>query len=389
MKRSYKFRLRPKQKDVQILEQTLRLHCELYNAALQERRDAWLISKVSINYGMQSAQLKDIRAGREDLSDLSFSSCQQTLRRLDRSFQAFYRRARSGQTPGFPRFKPQQRFNTIQYSKVGDGCAYNSETGRVYLKETGWLRVHQHRQIRGDIKTVSIKREGLSWFVIVQCDNVPVQALPVTGQAGGIDLGLRKLITTSDGDQYANPRHFRNEQERLAAAQQQVGRLKPGSGRQQKARNRVRSIHARIARTRQDQHHKLALDLLRRYDVVIAEELKTKNMSRSAAGSIEKPGKNVAAKRGLNKSILDAGWASFVSILTAKAESAGREIILINPAYTSQTCSKCKRVCKENRPVVNKFQCVSCGHLQDPDWNAAVNIKRAGLALQAESALAP
>ena len=388
MKRAYKFRLRPNRSRRRILDSILRLHCELYNAALQERRDAWRISKTSVSYKMQSQQLKDIRKEREDIAGLSFSACQQTLRRLDCSFQAFFRRVKLGHTPGFPRFRSHNRFDTVQYQKIGDGCAYDPERGRAYFKETGWIRVNQHRDIRGEIKTLALKREGDAWYVILSCDEVPVQALPKSKLTGGLDLGVRRLVTTSEGDQYANPRHLEKREEALAKAQQEVERKKKGSKRQLKARAKVRRIHGKIARCRKDNHHKVALDLLMRFDSLMVEDLEPGQMSRSNKGTVEQPGKNVAVKKELNKSIMDTGWASFIGILFAKAESAGREVVMVNPAYTSQECAECQHVCKENRPKTEVFCCVACGHSTDPDWNAARNVHRAGLARQARTASA-
>ena len=174
----------------------LRDHCALYNGALQERRDAYRHpSKTSITYGMQSAQLKDIRAfDPERHGRWSFSSQQATLRRLDKAMQAFFRRVKAGQTPGYPRFRGVGWFDTVEFPKDGDGCRWNATphdpVTRVRLQGVGHVRVHQHRPVAGRVKTVSVKREGTRWFLILSCDDVPAQPLPATGAGWGVFLGL-------------------------------------------------------------------------------------------------------------------------------------------------------------------------------------------------------
>ncbi|MEU9837547.1 transposase, partial [Streptosporangium sp. NPDC048047] len=179
-----------------------------------------------------------------------------------------------------------------------------------------------------------------------------------------------------------NPRHLAASAERLAAAQRDLARKKRGSARRRKAVARVAVLHAKVRRQRLDGAHKAALRLVRGYDVIAHEDLRIANMTRSASGSLDAPGTNVAQKSGLNRSILDAGWGVFLTILSHKAESAGRELIAVNPAGTSRTCARCGHVAKENRLNQAAFRCVACGLTAHADVNAAVNILRAGLALR-------
>jgi putative transposase len=210
MRRSFKFLLRPTAKQSTALGQMLADHCSLYNAALQERRDAYgHVSKTTVRYGDQSAQLKDIRAvDPERQGRWSFSCQQATLRRLDKAFAAFFRRVKNGEKPGYPRFRGVNWFDTVEFPKDGDGCRWDAAphdpVTRVRLQGVGHVRVHQHRPVRGRIKTISVRREGARWYVVLSCDDVPVAPLPPTGRQVGIDLGVAHFLTTSDGAHVAN-----------------------------------------------------------------------------------------------------------------------------------------------------------------------------------------
>jgi len=388
VRRSYKFLLRPTRRQEIALAACLEDHRTLYNAALEHRRTAYRMAGVTIRYGDQSAELKHIRADDPDgQGRWSFSSQQATLRRLDKAFAAFFRRVKAGQKPGFPRFKGRGWFDTVEWPKDGDGCRWDSQPEHptatfVRLQGIGHVRVHQHRPVRGRVKTISVKREGRRWYVILSCDDVPAEPLPTTGAVVGIDMGVASLVTTSDGEHLANPRYLAATADRLAAAQRDLARKKRGSKRRLKAVARVAALHAKVRRQRLDHAHKAALDLVRAYDVIVHEDLRIANMTRSASGTIEQPGRNVAAKSGLNRSILDAGWGVFLRVLAYKAESAGRELIAVNPANTSRTCARCGHCAAENRVTQAEFACTACGHTAHADVNAAENILRAGLALR-------
>ncbi|MEV1199704.1 RNA-guided endonuclease InsQ/TnpB family protein [Microbispora rosea] len=314
MRRSFKFLLRPTSKQAASLAACLEDHRQLYNAALEHRRTAYSKAGVSVRYGDQSADLKHIRA--DDAGGQgrwSFSSQQATLRRLDKAFAAFFLRVKAGRTPGFPRFKGRGWFDTVEWPKDGDGCRWDSQPEHlaatfVRLQGIGHVRVHQHRPVQGRVKTISIKREGTRWYVILSCDGVPAESLPAAGAAVGLDMGVASLVTTSDGEPLANPRHLAASAGRLATAQRALARKKRRSKRRRKAVARVAALHAKVRRQRLDTAHKAALTLVRGYDVIVHEDLQIANMTRSASGTIGQPRRTVAAKSGLNRSILDAGW---------------------------------------------------------------------------------
>ncbi|MBN6056878.1 transposase [Nonomuraea sp. RK-328] len=387
VRRSVRFLLRPTSKQAAALTQCLEDHRQLYNAALEHRRTAYRKAGVTIGYGEQSAELKEIRKTDPDgQGRWSAGSQQQTLRRLDRAFAAFFRRIKAGHKAGYPRFKGRGWFDTVEWPAVKNGAAWDSQphepVTRVYLLGIGHVRVHQHRAVKGRVKTISVKREGARWYVVLSCDDVPAEPLPATGAVAGIDMGVASLVTTSDGEHVANPRHLLTTADRLADAQRDLSRKQRGSKRRRKAVARVAALHAKVRRQRLDTAHKAALTLIRAYDLIVHEDLRIANMTRSASGTVEAPGSNVAQKSGLNRSILDAGWGVFLTILANKAESAGRELIAVEPRNTSRTCARCGYCVKENRVTQAEFRCRGCGHAAHADVNAAVNILRAGLALR-------
>ncbi|MGW2785245.1 RNA-guided endonuclease InsQ/TnpB family protein [Streptomyces populi] len=396
MIRAYKFLLRPTVRQVQALSEMLRDHCSLYNGALQERRDAYRHpSKTSVRYGEQSAQLKEIRAfDPENQGRWSFSSQQATLRRLDRAMQAFFRRVRSGDAPGCPRFRGVSWFNTVDFPKDGDGCRWDSTphdpVTRVRLQGVGHVKVHQHRPVPGRVKTVSVKREGRKWFVVLTAEQEQPDPLPATGSVVGIDLGIANFLADSDGTFVPNPRHGRRAAVKLQAAQQALSRFprcktKDRTANHRRAVEKVAQLHGKVRRQRLDHAHKTALGLVRTHDVIAHEDLRIRNMSKAPAPKpdLDEAGaflpNGAAAKAGLNRSINDAGWGVLLTILHAKAESAGREVIAVDPRNTSRTCPACGHIAKENRPTQEKFHCVACGHTAHADTVGALNVLRAGL----------
>ncbi|MYR56162.1 transposase [Streptomyces sp. SID625] len=402
MIRAYKFLLRPTARQVVALGEMLRDHCSLYNAALQERRDAWRhASKTTVRYGDQSAQLKDIRAfDPERQGRWSFSSQQATLRRLDKSFRAFFERVKAGRTPGYPRFKGVGHFDNVTFPKDGDGCRWDStpheRQTRVRLQGVGHIRVHQHRPVKGRVKTVSVKREGSRWYVILACDNVPAGALPPTGAVIGIDMGVTHFLTTSEGEHETNPRFLAAMAGELAAAQRHLAtfpkRTRQRTKKHRAAARKVAGLHAKVRQQRLDFHHKTARALIAENDVIAHERLNIAGMAKSPAPKPD-PGNDgaflpngAAAKAGLNRSILEAGWGQFLAILANKAESAGRLVIPVDPRDTSRTCPPslggCGHVAKENRVTQAKFRCTACGFTANADHVGASNIlDRAGLVL--------
>jgi putative transposase len=396
--RAYKFVMRPTVRQTQALGEMLRDHCSLYNGALQERRDAYRhASKTTVRYGQQSVQLKDIRSfDPERQGRWSFSSQQATLRRLDKAFSGFFRRVKSGEKPGYPRFRGVSWFDTVEFPRDGDGCRWDSTphdpVTRVRLQGVGHVKVHQHRPVAGRVKTVSVKREGRQWYVVLACDEVAAEPLPATGAACGIDMGVTHFLTTSQGAHVENPRHGKRNADALAEAQRALKafprrKRETRTTKHRRAVEKVAELHRKVRRQRLDHAHKAALCLVRDYDQIAHERLSIANMVRTpkpkpdpeTSGAFVANG--AASKAGLNRSILDAGWGVFLGILAQKAESAARVLIPVDPRNTSRTCPECGHVDAQNRDG-EKFQCTSCRHIDHADrvgaWNVAL---RAGLVL--------
>jgi putative transposase len=384
VKRAYKLRAYPTRPQEGRAVRLLADHCDLYNAALTERREAWRMHKVRVSYGGQSAQLEEIRAADPDGQGRhSFTAQQQTLRRLNTVFVAYLRRTRdlkrNPRRVGFPRFKPYQRFEQVLFV-AGDGSKWESADGgrwaHVSFQAVGRVKVGQHRPVVGRVKTLQLKREGRRWYVVVVTEMEPV-SLPTTGREIGVDVGVARFLTTSDGEVVANPRFLKAAQERIVELQRRKQRARPGSGNRRRLRRALAEQWRTVRNQRRDFHHKSARALINTYDTIALEQLRVTAMTATAAGTVEAPGRNVAAKAGLNRSILDAGWGQFTSILVAKAESAGRRVVLVSPAFTSIDCHACGARC--TRPRQDTVVCPVHGEL-DADLNGARNIAaRAGL----------
>ena len=392
VRRAYKFLLRPTSRQARLLAECLEDHRQIYNAALEERREAWRIRQVQASYSRQAGQLPTIRAADPcGQGRWSAGSQQQTLRRLDKAFAAFFRRIKAGEKrPGYPRFKGRGWFDTIEWPAEKNGARWDSvphpKMTRVYLLGIGHVRVHRHRAVKGRVKTIMVKREACRWYVVLSCDDVPAGPLEPTGAVVGIDVGIASFLTTSDGGYVPNPRLQAATAERLAVAQQSLARKTRGSNRRRQAVRRVAALHAKVRRSRLDHAHKTALALVRDHDVIVHEDLRVVNMTRrprlrpAGDGTFEPNG--ARAKAGLNRSIYDAGWGMFLRVLATKAESAGRTTIAVDARWTSQKCARCGHVAEGNRASQAVFRCLACGHEAHADVNAAINILGAGLALQ-------
>ena len=390
VRKTFKYKLKTTPEQEQTLAFVVRRCRELYNAALQERRDAWHKCGVSITRARQSTELPAIKEVRPEYHDVHSQILQDVLTRLDRAFQAFFRRVEQGEKPGYPRFQRGHRYHSFTYKQFGNGASLDDD-GVLVLSKIGRIGVRWSRPLQGTPKTVTISQEADGWYVCFSCEEVPVQPLPPTGRETGIDVGLRVFLITAAGEIIENPRHYRQAERELKKAQRRVSRRKKGSKRRRKAVAWLAKRHQTVKRQRRDFHHKTALALLRHYDTLYLEDLQVANMSKRPAPQPDGQGgylhNGASSKPGLNKSINDAGWSSFRTILTCKAACAGKRVKAIPPAYTSQDCSGCgERV--EKSLSVRTHVCPSCGLVLDRDENAARNIQWAGQALQGLAAQA-
>jgi putative transposase len=391
MCKAFKYKMIPTPEQEKVLEIVLWRCRELYNAALEERKVAWEKRHVSVNFTRQSAQLPAVKEMRPEYRNINAQVLQNVLHQLDKAFAAFFRRVEAGERPGYPRFQGRNRYNSFTYPQLGEHGGAMLDGRFLTLAKIGCIPLWLHRPLQGTPKTVTIIREADGWYAAISCAEVPIQPLPHTGQETGIDVGLKVFLITAEGDIVENPRLYRKAERELKKAQRRVARRKMGSKRRRKAVQVLAKRHQKVKRQRTDFHHKTALALMRAYDTIYLEDLQVANLVQrpkpvsDGNGGYEHNG--ASRKAGLNKSINDAGWSSFRQILEGKAAYAGRRVVAVPPAYTSQDCSGCgERV--EKSLSVRTHICTSCGLVLDRDENAARNIQWAGQALQGLAAAA-
>jgi putative transposase len=372
IRKTYKYRLAPTPAQEKVLEEVLWRCRELYNAGLEERKTAWEQCGVSVTFAMQSAQLPGIKDVRPEYRDINAQVLQDVLHRLDKTYQAFFRRVKNGEKPGYPRFHGRDRYNSFAYSQVGEHGGAALDGGLLSPSKIGRIPIRLHRPLEGAPKTVTVSREADGCYACISCADVPVQRLSATGQETGIDRGLEAFATLSNGTRIFHPGWCRKAERALKTAQRPLSRRKKGSNRRRNAVKVLAKAHQKVRRQRQDFHHRTALALIQQNDTIYHEALQPANMVRN---------------HHLAKSISDAGWGAFLIILTYKAACAGRRIVAVNPAYTSQTCSGCGVMVSKGLSV-RWHSCPDCGTSLHRDHNAAKNIERLGQSLQGGVTLA-
>jgi putative transposase len=347
--------------------------CRLvWNLCLEQRRDWYRqyqrTTGDALNWVAQSRELTALRAQYDWISDCPQESTQRVTAALHRAFEDMWR---SGK--GFP--KPKKRGNRDAISFNGRYISIeplNAKWSRVRIPKLGWIKFRQTRPIEGKITEAVITRTAQGWQISFGC-KIDRDVADVGGIVG-IDRGVVVPVALSDGQSFALPSSLERLDKLQRRAQRIASRRKRGSKRHTKAQQRVRNIAAKCARIRKDWAHRTTTAITRQYGTVIIERLRTKQMTKSAAGTVEKPGRNVAQKRGLNRAILNVGWFQLERMLAYKAF----KLVKVNPAYSSQTCSSCETVDSKSRKNQASFVCTSCGHQDNADRNAASIILQRG-----------
>ena len=365
--KSYKYKLRPSRRVVETFEQTLEVCRELYNAALQERRDAWRLEKKSISRYEQQRQVPMIKAEREDVANVYAQVLQDVIHRTDKTFKAFFRRVKRGQKAGYPRFKNSNRYHSFTYPQapIGDGFkkgGFRLEGDKLHLSKIGTCRVRLSRPVEGKIKTCTIKREADGWFIIFAVEENQCAYFQKTGESVGVDVGIENFATLSTGETIPNPQYLRKAKRELKIAQRRVSRRKKGSNRRRKAVRLLAKKHLAVTRQRRDFFHKLSLRLVREFDSVAFEDLNIEGLRKN---------------HHLAKSINDAAWGTFILIHEGKAANAGRRVVKVPAAFTSQDCSSCGSRVRKSL-AVREHRCVGCGLVLHRDHNAALNVRARG-----------
>jgi IS605 OrfB family transposase len=382
VRKTYKYKLMPTPDQEQALDAVLWRCRTLYNVALEQRTTWWGSGQgKSATYSQQKAELPDLKAACPKYAEVHSQVVQDVVLRLDRTFQAFFRRVKAGETPGYPRYQGRGRYHSFTYPQYGNGAVLDG--GMLSLSKIGRIPLRLHRPLEGIPKTVIISREADGWYVCFSCAAVPTKPLPLTGRKTGIDVGLKVFLVTAEGSSVENPRHHRKAERGLKKAQRRVSRRTKGSKRWWKAVHQCAKKHQKVKRQRSDFHHKTALSLVRAYDVIYLEDLQIRNLSRRPApkpdGNSGYEHNGASRKAGLNKSIQDAGWYAFRRILTCKAAWAGKRVEAIPPKNTTQACSGCGEIVQKSLSIRTHI-CTNCGLILDRDENAAHNILESGRA---------
>ena len=381
MKKAYKYRLYPTKKQERWLNEQLALCAELYNAALQERKDAYALCCKNITFTQQCAQLPAIKEIRPEYEAIHSQVLQDVLHRVDKAFKAFFLRVKAGQTPGYPRYKSRFRYASLTYPQTGFGI---DEQGKLSLSKIGHLKIVQHRSTKGVVKTCSIVRNSTGkWFVCFSCDEVDPAGLPPSDERVGIDMGLKTFAFLSTGEQIDTPRFFREEEKHLAQAQRRLSKAERGTPQRHKRRKIVARVHERIRWRRENFVQQESRKLVKRFGLIAVESLVVRTMVKRPKPKLdEATGQYVpngaSCKAGLNTSIADAAWSAFFTALVAKAEEAERHVIKVPPAYTTQACNDCGH--RHVMPLsVRIYTCEQCGAVRDRDHNASLNILQTAL----------
>lgn len=360
------------------------------NRGLALRKEALEAGEPAIHYCELAKMLTEWRAdaGTAWLSEAPVHALQQGLRDQDKAFKNFFEgRAK------FPKFKSKGEGEPFRYPDPKQ-FKLDEANGRVFMPKLGWMKYRKSREVAGELRNITVTQSGGVWHMSIQTRQEAEKPLPMAAAFCGIDMGIASFATLDDGTKIVGPNSFRKHEKRLAKYQRRMSRKVKGSSNWKKAKKRVQRIQAGIANARKDFLHKETTKLADSYAGIAIEDLKVKNMSASAKGTLASPGKSVAAKSGLNKSILDQGWGMFRTMLEYKMERRGHILVAVPPMNTSRACPMpmCKHVSGGNRKTQAKFKCVACGHEGDADQIAAQNIKRAGhaqLACQASGASSP
>lgn len=357
MRKAFKFRLYPNRNQERELGIMLETHRRFYNASLEQRKSAYEDDDISINYNYQSAWFTNMRLANPWYAMTNFSSAQATLRRLDKAYKAFFHRSKNGGKPGYPRFKAKGRFDSVEFPAYGDGIRLLQDN-KLRVQNIGKIKTRVHRTVEGKVKTATVKFEADRWFVILSCDIGDVAVKPSANPPVGIDVGIESFLTTSDGEHFPNPRYLAKELPELRRRSRAVSRKKLRGSNRSKAVTRLRTVHWRIKNLRHDHRHKVSLNLCHRYGTIGAERLNIKGMVRNPR---------------LSRAISDAAWGGFLETLKRKAESAGVQVVEVDPRGTSQVCSGCGAEVKKALSI-RMHRCEGCGLVLHRDVNAARNI---------------
>ena len=361
MLKAYKFRIYPTKSQTTKMEQTLDLCRWTYNKTLEIRKNAWEKEGKSLSKYETNNMLPEWKEDKPELKVVFSQVLQNVHERVDLALQAFFRRVKTGEKPGYPRFRGKGWYDSFTYPQKG----FKIDSGKLYLSKIGSIKIKLHRPIEGKIKRLTVRRTTIGkWFA---CFSVELEDNPKPpwkdGSLVGIDVGLESFATLSNGEKIANPRFFREEEKELAKVQRRLSKAPKGTPERKKALKVVQLVHERIANKRYEFAHQISNQLVKKHGLIAFEDLNIKGMTHN---------------HNLAKSIHDVAWNMLVTLTSYKAASAGSIVVLVDPRNTSKMCSRCG-ILVEKSLSDRVHKCSQCGLEMDRDWNAAINILRLGL----------
>ena len=384
IRRGFKFELRPNGMQIQLMMQFCGCARYVYNRTLSLEKSLYKKdSKHSFKYSEAANRLPGWKKKNPFLKKCHSQVLQQSLKDLDRAYTNFFEKRGN-----VPKYKKKYRHDSIRFPQ---GVELDEVKQQIRLPKIGWMGYRKSRDIIGTIKNVTVSRRGEKWDVSIQTEYEVVSSAPNPSEIG-IDMGVKRFVTMSNGDFVEPLNAFKQEQEKLAKLQRKLARQKKGSRNSRKTKRKIARLHRYIADSRRDFLHKTSTKIAKNHSIICVEDLKVSNMSASARGTKESPGKNVKQKSGLNRSILDQGWYGFFQMLSYKLEQRGGKLIKVDPRNTSRTCPRCGLASAENRKSQATFACIGCGYRSNADEVGAINILRAGrarLACETSGAVRP
>ncbi len=373
---AYKFELMPDGEQSRAMRQYAGCCRVVYNKALAWQNEQYQADNTfKFNYTKIANLLPQWKAELAWLKDAPSQTLQQSLKNLESSFRNFF-----AKRADFPKFKKKGQSDSFRFPQ---GYKLEQQNNRICLPKLGWIRYRNSREILGAVKNITVSLKCGKWYASIQTEREVEQANHPSISMVGVDVGITRFATLSNGQVFEAINSFKQKQARLARYQRALNRKVKFSNNWKKQKGKITQLHSTIANIRKDYLHKTTTAISQNHAMIVIEDLQVSNMSKSAKGTVEVQGRNVKAKSGLNRSILDQGWFEFRRQLEYKQAWAGGQVIAVNPRNTSRTCPCCGHIAKENRLTQAQFECVECGYAENADLVGAINILAAGHAVLA------
>jgi len=374
-RQAYKFQLKANLSQTRQMRRFAGACRFVFNQALALQKANYEAGNKKLSYADLCAELLTLKLSNPWLGESPSQTLQQSLKDLERSYTNFF-----AKRADFPRFKKKGLSSSFRFPQ---GCKLDQANNRIFLPKLGWIHYRNSREVLGEVKNVTVSHSCGHWYISVQTEREVSDAKHPSTSAIGVDMGIAQFATLSNGHVFAAVNSFKQKQKQLARYQRAFSRKVKFSQNWKKQKSKIGRLHQTIANIRKDYLHKTTTIISQNHAMIVIEDLQVKNMSKSARGNLNKPGRHVKAKSGLNRSILDQGWFEFRRQIEYKQVWRGGNVLAVPPQYTSQRCSCCGTVSKENRQSQAKFACIACGYQANADVNAAMNILAAGHAVLA------